>query len=297
MFNTDMTSVFMFSGKGGVGKTTCSAATALNRAAAGTTLVISTDATPSLGHIFEAADKPQPAEVTPGLFIREIGDREKREMWDRKFGREVFEVFSAFVDIEYEPFVEFMTSILPGLGEEFMVDYIRELAQAGEYETIVWDTAPLGQTLGLLETPALLGDHLRMAPRIYSKLRLGRRNREPVLDILKRWEILSAENMQFLREQVQFTLVTIPETLAVEQMEGIFRETSRYGLDIRRIIVNNVAKPDGSAFMKTKASQQRSYLEHIRETYGHLPVTELPLLPEEVKGIDRLRGIGAYLPA
>ena len=56
-----------------------------------------------------------------------------------------------------------MTSVLPGLGDEFMVDYIRELSRRGEYNTIVWDTAPLGQTLTLLQTPALLRNHLRMA--------------------------------------------------------------------------------------------------------------------------------------
>ncbi|MCJ7605970.1 MAG: ArsA family ATPase [Dehalococcoidales bacterium] len=290
-----MTHVFMFTGKGGVGKTTCSAATALYHADAGPTLAISTDATPSLSHIFELAGRPQPAEVVPGLRIREIGETEVREMWDRKFGREVHEVFSAFVDIDYESFVEFMTSVLPGLGEEFMVDYIRELALTGEYETIVWDTAPLGQTLGLLETPALLGNHLRMAPRIYSRLRLGRRSREPVLDILKRWEALSAENMEFLQNGVDFTMVTIPEALAVEQLAGVFHEMGKYGLSVKRIVVNNVIKTEESEFTRTKARQQRGYLEHIRTAYGHLKITELPMFPQEVKGVERLREIGKYL--
>ena len=223
-----MSTVTMFTGKGGVGKTTCAAATALHHASSGAqTLTISTDATPSLSHIFETAADQKPAQVLPSLFIRELGEAEIKEMWDKKFGREVYEVFSAFVSIEYDDFVEFMTSVLPGLGEEFMVDYIRELSRRGGYDTIVWDTAPLGQTLTLLQTPALLGNHLKMAPRIYSRLRLGRRSREPVLDILKRWEELSADNMDFLRNEVNFTMVTIPEALAVEQLEGIFQELNQ----------------------------------------------------------------------
>ncbi len=285
----------MFTGKGGVGKTTCSAATALHYAAAGPTLTISTDATPSLSHIFEVTDKQKPVEVLPNLFISEIGEDEIKEMWDRKFGREVYEVFSAFVDIDYESFVEFMTSVLPGLGEEFMVDYIREIAARGIYENIVWDTAPLGQTLGLLGTPALLGNHLRMAPRIYSKLKLGRQSREPVLDILKRWEELSAVNMAFLRDQVNFTMVTIPEALAVEQLEGTFREMNKYGLKTRQIVINNVVKSDDSGFLQIKVKQQQQYLKHIREKYSHMKIIELPMFPREVKGMKRLKDVAKLL--
>jgi arsenite-transporting ATPase len=285
----------MFAGKGGVGKTTCSAAAALHYAASGRTLIISTDATPSLSHIFETNDKRKPFEVLPNLYLSEIGDKEIREMWDAKFGREVYEVFSAFVDIEYGDFVEFMTSILPGLGEEFMVDHIREMSLRGTFQTIVWDTAPLGQTLGLLETPALLGEHLRMAPRIYSKLKLGKRSREPVLEILKRWEKLSADNMEFLRRDVNFTMVTIPEALAVAQLENIFRELDKYGLAVRQMIINNVIRTEASEFLQTKARQQRQYLWQIYERYPNLNVTELPMFPQEVKGVEKLREVGKIL--
>jgi len=278
----------MFAGKGGVGKTTCSAAAALHCAASGPTLAISTDATPSLSHIFEIADRQKPVQVLPRLHVNEIGEREIREMWDAKFGREVYEVFSAFVDIDYEEFVEFMTSVLPGLGEEFMVDYIRETARRGVYENIVWDTAPLGQTLSLLETPALLGNHLKMAPRIYSRLKLGRRSREPVLDILKRWEELSAENTDFLRKEVDFTMVTIPESLAVEQLEGAFSELDKYGLAVKQIIINNVVKTEESEFLKIKVRQQEQYLKHIYEKYPELKIIELPMFPQEVKGSQKL---------
>ncbi len=288
--------VTMFTGKGGVGKTTCAAATALHHASSGVrTLAISTDATPSLSHIFEIADAKKPARVLPSLDISELGEREIKEMWDEKFGREVYEVFSAFVDIEYAEFVEFMTSVLPGMGEEFMVDYIRETNRRGGYETIVWDTAPLGQTLSLLQTPALLGDHLKMAPRIYSKLKLGRSSREPVLDILKRWEELSAENMDFLRNDVNFTMVTIPEALAVQQLEGIFRELNRFGLKVRHLIINNVVKARDSDFLLTRARQQQGYLEHIHETYADMKIVEIPMFPYELKGLERLREVGKVL--
>ncbi|OGO02137.1 MAG: hypothetical protein A2Y90_03020 [Chloroflexi bacterium RBG_13_52_12] len=267
----------------------------MHYAGTGRTLIISTDTTPSLSHIFEITDKQKPVEVAPNLTISEIGEREIREMWDAKFGRDVYEVFSAFVDIEYENFVAFMTSILPGLGEEFMVDHIREMYLKGAYDNIVWDTAPLGQTLGLLETPALLGEHLRIAPRIYSRLKLGKRSREPVLEILKRWEKLSAANMEFLRKDVNFTVVTIPEALAMEQLEGIFRELDKYGLSVKKIIINNVVKIEESLFLRTKARQQRQYLRQIHQKYSSLEITEVPMFPQEVKGLGRLKEVGKIL--
>jgi len=287
--------VTMFTGKGGVGKTTCAAATALHCAASGKTLTISTDATPSLSHIFEIDGSKKPAVVPGSLYINELGEAEVRQMWDEKFGREVYEVFTSIVDIDYEQFVEFMTSVLPGLADEFMVDYIRELYLRDGYQTIIWDTAPLGQTLALLQTPALLERHLRMAPRVYSRLKLGRRSREPVLDILRRWERLSAENMRFLRDEVSFTMVTIPEALAVQQLDGIFYQMDRYGLRVGQLIINNVVRAQGSHFLLTKARQQRQYLDMLHEKYADLDIVEVPMFPYEVKGLNRLQEVSRIL--
>ena len=187
-----LTNVTMFAGKGGVGKTTCAGASALHYALNGEkTLVISTDPTPSLSHIFEVNDRQKPVKVLDNLYLAELGMAEVKQMWDKKFGREVYEVFSSFVAVNYEDFVDFMSSILPGLSDEFMVDYIKELSNSGEYVHIVWDTAPLGQTLGLLKTPGMLREHLKPAPRIYSQLKLGSETKRPVLEIIKSWEKLS----------------------------------------------------------------------------------------------------------
>ncbi len=134
-----------------------------------------------------------------------------------------------------------------------------------------------------------------MAPRIYSKLRVGQGSREPILDILKRWERLSVVNMDFLRNEVRFNLVTIPEALAVEQLEGIFNELNQYGLKVRQLIINNVIKDDGSDFLLTKARQQKYYLELIYDRYPDLPVIELPMFPSEVKGLERLREVEKIL--
>ena len=288
--------ITVFAGKGGVGKTTSAAATAFHYASLGKeTLAISTDATPSLAHIFEVTNGEKPVKIQRSLYINELGMDEVQEMWDERFGRDVYEVFSSFVSIDYEEFVEFMTSLLPGLGDEFMVDYIRKLSQKGRYSTIVWDTAPLGQTLTLLQTPAMLRKHLRMAPRIYSRLKFGQRSHEPILHIIKRWEKLSGDNIEFLRNEVGFTIVTIPEALAVEQLEGVFRELNRHGFKVKQLIINNVVKAEGSEFLLTKAGDQKNYLDFLYDKYSDLQIVELPMFPYELKGLDRLKEVEEIL--
>ncbi|HTP26928.1 MAG TPA: ArsA family ATPase [Anaeromyxobacteraceae bacterium] len=288
--------VHVFLGKGGVGKTTCAAATALDFAERGeSTLAISTDPTPSLSHIFELEGRQRERPVMPNLSVTELGLEEVRAMWDERFGREVYAVFSAFVDIEYEKFVAFVTSVLPGLNEEFMVDHIRRIALDGRYRHVVWDTAPLGQTLALLGTPALLAEHLRMAPRVYSHLRTSGEHRESVMTVLSRWADLAGACMKFLREEVSFSMVTIAEALAVQQLPGVFAELGKYDLRVDRLIVNDVVKTTDSDFMRKKAEQQAIQLERLRGRYGHAPLIEIPLLPGEVRGVQALRQIAGVL--
>lgn len=292
------TRVHVFLGKGGVGKTTCSAATALQLAELGEpSLVISTDPTPSLSHIFEIEGEHREREVLPRLHLTELGLKDVRNLWDERFGRDVYGVFSSFVDIDYPTFVEFVTAVLPGMNEEFMVDYIRRLALESRYRHVVWDTAPLGQTLALLGMPQLLAEHLRTAPRIYSHLRTTGEHKEPVIEILGRWRDLAAECMEFLRTEVAFTMVTIPEALSVLQLDDVVEELARYDLRISRLVVNNVVQAADSPFLEEKRRQQQMHLEQLRARYGAVPIVEIPLFSQEVRGVERLRAVGRSLAA
>ena len=280
----------MFAGKGGVGKTTTAGAVALHYAKiCEPTLIISTDPMPSLSHIFEIKSRQKPVRVLENLYLAELGIEELNKMWDRKFGKEVFEVFSSFVSIRYPEFVQFMSSILPGLGEEFMVDYIRELSSEGGYRNIIWDTAPLGQTLGLLKTPAMLRKHLKPAPRIYSQLKLGAETKRPVIEILKGWEKLSACDMEFLRNCVHFALVTIPEALAIEQIDGTLTEMSDNGFKVDTLIINNVVQEtNNSIFLIERADQQKQYISQLYSKYTQMQIVEIPMFSQEIKGANRL---------
>lgn len=161
----------------------------------------------------------------------------------------------------------------------------------------MWDTAPLGQTLALLGMPQLLAGHLRMAPRIYSKLRTTGEQRQSVMAVIEGWQRLAAECMEFLRERVRLSLVTIPEALSVLQVDGVVQELDRHGLAVDRLIVNNVVQVTDSAFLAEKAAGQQPHLARLRERYPSIPLVEVPLFPREIRGIERLRAVGRLLAA
>ena len=296
-----MKDVIMFCGKGGVGKTTCAAATALHYADEGNkTLIISTDPTPSLRHIFEldvrkvVGEKAKPTPVAKNLSLFEVGADEAKDMWNQKFGAEVYEVFASFVEIGYEEFVDYVTTILPGLRDELMVDYIRELYESEAYSKIIWDTAPAGQTLGLLSMPSIIGDHLKPAARIYTSLKTTGTKRHTVQDVIKGWEDLSSKDIRFLKTKVEFNFVTIAEALAVYQLEDIFGEFNGFSLSIDHVIINQVVVEPDSDFMRRKSEMQKGYIDEIATIYSGKQRI-LPMRPYEIKGLERLREASGVL--
>jgi arsenite-transporting ATPase len=284
--------VIVFSGKGGVGKTTIAAATALNCALEGEkTLIISTDPAPSLSHIFEKQLKDKPAKVLENLYFDELGFDEVKKMWEAKFGGEVYQIFSSFVKVPYEEFTNHIITILPGLTEEFMVNHIKELFQSGQYQRIIWDTAPLGQTLGLFKVPSMFIEHLRTAPRIYSQLTTANESSSSIFDIIKNWRELSQEDMNFLKDDVKFVTIAIPEALSVQQLEGIFDEFDRYEIEVKELIVNHVIRNSDSEFLLSKSNQQKKYLQYIYQEFGFLKIREVPEFAYEIKGLEKLKEV------
>jgi arsenite-transporting ATPase len=287
--------VIMFGGKGGVGKTTCSATTALHYAQAGRkTLIISSDLTPSLSDIFETEIGPTERAIAgvPHLFGLEINPDEVMARWKEKFGPEVYAAASTLVDMSYDQLIDYV-AIAPGIQEEFMLDYILERVKDGRYDLIVWDTAPAGDTLRLLGLPQQFLQHLRMAPKVYLEVRDKLNLKKvPFLELIESWSKLSEEVVGFFRDpaNTEFVLVTIPEALGVYQARRLVDEFARFGLTIRYLIVNHVIQEPDCPFHQQRAAMQRPYIELLETEYdGHLEMIQLPAFAREMKGIERLR--------
>jgi arsenite-transporting ATPase len=293
--------VIMFGGKGGVGKTTTSATTALHYAMSGRkTLIVSSDLAPSLSDIFEtdigATETPIPG--VPGLHGLEISPDEVMKRWKTRFGPEVFEAASTLVELPYDDLVDYV-AMAPGIQEEFMLDNILERVKGHGYDVIVWDTAPAGDTLRLLELPHKFLQHLRAAPRVYlgvrDKLRL---KQVPLLELIGSWSELAEEITGFFKNPTNtaFVMVTIPEALGVFQTERLFGEFARFGLEVHHLIINHVITDPDSDFLRTKQNMQAPYIQQLVEEYGHqVNIIQVPELAHEVKGVDRLRALESVL--
>jgi arsenite-transporting ATPase len=285
----------MFGGKGGVGKTTTSSTTALHFASKGLrTLIISSDLTPSLSDIFETeiGSTETPIPDVANLWGLEIDPEEVMRRWKVKFGDQIYEASQVFVDMPYDEVVDYV-AMAPGIQEEFMLDFILERVRDGRYDLVVWDTAPAGDTLRLLELPHKFLQHLRTAPRIYlgvrDKLQLSK---VPFLELIDSWRELSQEITDFFRNPVntEFVLVTIPEALGVYQAQRLVGEFAQVGLNIQHLIVNNVIVQNDSEFLRQRQRMQRPYLDLLDREYGQrMNITQLPLFADEVKGVNRLR--------
>jgi len=293
--------VLMFGGKGGVGKTTCSATTALHYAATGRkTLIISSDLTPSLSDIFEmeigAAEKP--VNGAENLYALEISPDEVMERWKEKFGPEVYEAAASLIDMDYDEVIDYV-AIAPGIQEEFMLDYILERVRDGRYDLIVWDTAPAGDTLRLLDLPYKFLKHLRMAPKFYFEVRdTFKLKKVPFLDLIESWKALAKEVTDFMRNpnNTEFILVTIPEALGVYQAQRLVREFGRHGLPIHYLIINHVVKNPDCEFHQARMEMQTPYINLLADEYGQsMEIITLPLFPHEVKGVERLRELRKVL--
>ena len=289
--------VIMFGGKGGVGKTTSSAATALHFADSGRpTLIVSSDLTPSLSDIFETQIGPveRPIPNVPGLWGLDISQDEVMRRWKEKFGAEVYAAASALVDLEYDEVVDYV-SIAPGIQEEFMLDYLLERVNDGRYRMIVWDTAPAGDTLRLLELPHKLLTHLKMAPRIYMRVRDNLRlDQVPFSDIIDGWSKLSDEIARWFRdpENVAFVLVTIPEALGVYQSRRLVAQFAQFGLQVRHMVINQVITDPDCEFHRQRQAMQAPYLQLLRDQYGDsMDLVPVPARPWEVKGVVQLREV------
>ena len=293
--------VLMFGGKGGVGKTTCSATTALHYASLGRrTLIISSDLTPSLSDIFEMEIGPteKPVRGVENLFALEIGPEEVMKRWKKKFGPEIYEAASSLIDMEYDELIDYV-AMAPGIQEEFMLDYVLERIKDGSYDLIVWDTAPAGDTLRLLEVPHKFIAHLRIAPKVYMQVRDAfKLKKVPFLDIIEGWKALAEEVTNFMRDpnNTEFILVTIPEGLGVYQARRLVKEFERFGLDIHYLLVNNVIVNTDSEFNRRRMEMQSKYIKMLADEYGdRMKLIQLPLFPYEMKGVESLRELEKVL--
>jgi len=301
--------IVLFTGKGGVGKTTTSAATALRLAERGLkTLLISTDAAHSLADALGIPLTHEPTEVVPGLHALQIDTQ-------RRFEQAWLEVQRYLIDMVAQSGIDPITAeeltVLPGIDEVLALLAMRELAESGSWDVLVVDCAPTAETLRLLALPEALGWYLQRVFPVHRRLARGMR---PLTTLLGRGgaippdavfgavvrltdDLSSVQSLLADPEVTSVRLVLTPEAVVTAEARRTFTALALYGYQVDEVVANRIfpETDDTSAWQREWIEAQRRQLASIRDSFAGLPVRTASYFPAEPVGPDALREVAISL--
>ena len=301
-----MTRILLYTGKGGVGKTSIAAATALLCADRGLrTIVLSTDIAHSLADAFDVPLGPEPTPIAPNLDGQEPDVYYNIARYWKTIQSYVSELF-AWRGLD-EVMAEEMT-VLPGMDELGNLLWITDHVDSGKYDVIVVDAAPTGETLRLLSLPDASRWWIeRIAPIGRRMTKLGRPMLERVLGVpIPRDEVFAAAERLLDRladvhrllsdpDQTSVRITLALDKLSVAEARRSFTYFHLFGYPSDMVIANRVLPDDaGPYFAELRAAQQR-YLPIVEQEFGPVPVRTVPQFDHEMVGADRLREIAHAL--
>ena len=302
-----------FGGKGGVGKTTAASATALyllNKLKKDESILLfSTDPAHSLSDSLDVKIGNRLREVKQHrgarLFAYEMDASLALERFRAEHGKVLAEIAERGTLLDEEDINELLSLSLPGMDEVMSLFELSELDREGAYVHIVVDTAPSGHTSRLLRLPEvfdrmvkaldLMGDKHRYIVAHFARRRPVADEVDVFLQDLSR-RIEAVRKLLHDREQTSFTLVTIPEAMAVRETERYLELLSDQGVPVRDLIVNRVEQEHGAcAYCRARVRSQRPWLKEIASTFRDLKFHYVPLQPKEVRGIYDLKRLGKLI--
>lgn len=289
-----MSRIFIFTGKGGVGKSSVAAAHAIKSANEGKkTILISTDMAHNLGDIFERTLGKEPVEVSDRLDAYEI---DPEYVMENDFKSITDCIANMLPDTENEELTN--AGMVPGMEELFSLLKIAEIQKSGEYDRIIVDCAPTGETLSLLKFPELLSWYMeklfpigKVAVRLLSPVskvafKVELPNKKAMNDIEKLYLKLQELNELFKnREVTSVRVVTTPEKMVVEETKRNYMYMNLYDFNVDGLYINRILPKDiDNPFFEQWLQIQNKYIKEIKESFGILPIYEIPWYEEELKG-------------
>lgn len=286
------TKFLFFSGKGGVGKTTMSCATAIHYANGGKkTLIITTDPASNLADVFEQkiGHKITPIKAIKNLSAMELDpDKATAEYKDRTLSP----LRGLIPEESFAVLEEQLNS--PCTAEMASFDRFTDFVQDGKFEIVIFDTAPTGHTLRLLELPVEWSDVIEKAANDSSG---GQTCIGPAA-------ALAASKAKFDRaitvmrdpNVTTFLFVLRPESTPIYEAERSLTELNKLGIHSQEIIVNGVYPSSAcdNPFMTARFMKQQDFLKTISQKF-QVPTRIVELGPEEIKGSERLTSIAVKL--
>ncbi|MFQ3545489.1 ArsA family ATPase [Halobacillus rhizosphaerae] len=293
--------ILFVGGKGGVGKSTTSAALALAFANAGQrTLVISTDPAHNLGDIFHKPLGHGKTKLAENLWGSEVDPvrESKRYIEGVKDNLEGL-VKSRMVE-EVHRQID-MAAASPGADEAALFDRLTSiiLEEADQFDKIVFDTAPTGHTIRLLTLPELMSvwmdgmiERRKKTNDDYTQLlNDGEPVDDPIFDVLQRrkQKFAAVRDIILDESKTEFMFVLIPERLPILETNNALNQLSKHRLPVKTLVVNKVL-PDyaDGEFLAKRRQQEREYLKQIDETFTKQKKIRIPLFEQDVSDMDKL---------
>ncbi|MEU8270745.1 ArsA family ATPase [Sphaerisporangium sp. NPDC049002] len=298
--------ILLFTGKGGVGKTTVAAATATLAARRGLkTLVVSTDTAHSLADALGVPGSGEPAEAAPGLYLQQVDTQRALE---RHWGDLQEYARGLLAELGLDEVTSEELTVLPGAEEVIALLELREQVRTGRWDVVVVDCAPTAETLRLLALPEALDWHVSrllpagrklmraLAPVIRHVARLS----VPEDGVVSAGERLHA-GLMGVRElltgdNASVRLVLTPEAVVVAEARRTFTSLSLYGYRVDAVVANRVFPGGGSdEWRRGWVEAQSRHLAAVGESFAPLPVHRVPYLPAEPVGPEALAALAEEL--
>ncbi|MEI8355802.1 MAG: ArsA family ATPase, partial [Deltaproteobacteria bacterium] len=288
--------LLLFGGKGGVGKTTASAATALElalRHPERSLLLVSTDPAHSLQDSLAGAPLP------PNLQVMELDAMVYLREFQVKNRQRLMEIASRGTFLDEEDINRFLELSLPGMDELMAFLEISRWIKEGAYDLIIMDTAPTGHALRLMEMPDTIRnwlaalDTLLAKQRYMKKLFRGSYDRDD-LDHFVEGLAASVREMELLlkdRKECRFVPVMLAETLSIEETLDLIRELHRLQIGVEDLVINRLYPESSCLTCRNIRARQLEELCRIFNDPGfsRLRLWGVPLYPEEIRGMESLR--------
>lgn len=293
--------ILLYTGKGGVGKTSVAAATALRCADLGyRTIAVSTDAAHSLADSFDTTIGNEPVEIAPKLHAQEIDVLHQME---KHWGTVQEWVTTVLSWRGLDELIADEASVLPGMDELASLLQIVYLHDTNAYDVIIVDCAPTGETLRLLSLPEVAEWYLtRIFPiqRQTAKL-IGPLIKsitdipipdDQVFDSIKGL-ILQLDQMHALltdQKKSSVRLVLNPEKMVIKEAQRTYTYLNLYGYSTDAVISNRIIPTTvGDEYFNAWKGSQARYGQLVEEAFAPLPIFKVPLMDQEVVGVEMLR--------
>lgn len=295
----------LFGGKGGVGKTTMAAATAIELARKHRTLIFTTDPSPSLADSFgqPIGSSPTPIAGLDGLFAMEINARKVLQEFKEEFGNEIVEILQQGTYLDDAEAEELFQLDIPGLDEVMGFKKILDFIENADYQTYLVDTAPTGHTLRLLMLPELLEKWIHFLAALRWKYhlvsrRLTHHKRTTGADTFLLTMKQTVNRVKALLQnarQTEFVVITIAEKMAVCETEDLVKNLKHMKIPSRNMVINHLFPPEECEFIRLRREHQEQYRQSIKEKFATYIMTEVALQPAEIQGIVELQKLGQRL--